>query len=138
MNYERLRAQLSTHEGRKLKPYVDTVGKVTIGVGRNLTDRGITDAECDLLLDNDIQFAELFAQSYDWYATLSEARQAVILDMEFNLGPTRFAGFKKMIAAIETKDWDGAAREMESSRWAEQVGGRAQHLAIMMRSGEWS
>ena len=31
------------NEGLRSKPYVDTVGKVTIGVGRNLTDRGLSE-----------------------------------------------------------------------------------------------
>ena len=49
-----LLAELGRDEGRRLKPYLNTVGKTTIGVGRNLTDIGISDGECDLLLEHDV------------------------------------------------------------------------------------
>ena len=137
MNIEKLKAQLIRHEGKRLKPYLDTVGKTTIGVGRNLTDRGITEEECGVLLENDIRLAELFAKAYDWYDGLDEARQAVVVDMQFNLGPGRFAGFKKMIDAIERRDWGEAADQMMDSTWAVQVGRRAITLSQMMRSGTW-
>ncbi|WP_232034153.1 glycoside hydrolase family protein [Mycoavidus cysteinexigens] len=41
-------------EGERFKPYFDTVGKITIGVGRNLTDGSVSQGECELLLQNDI------------------------------------------------------------------------------------
>jgi len=137
LNLDKLVAQLTKHEGKSLKPYVDTVGKVTIGVGRNLTDRGITEEECDLLLSTDIKIATLFCHAYDWFDTLDDVRQAVFADMIFNLGPTRFAGFKKMIAAVEQRNWQSAADHALDSQWAVQVGSRAIRLAQMLRTGEW-
>lgn len=139
MNLERLKAQLIRHEGKSLKVYEDTAKppRLTVGVGRNLSDRGISEDECALMLDNDIKMAELYAKGYEWYESLDEVRQAVVIDMQFNLGPTRFAGFKKMIEAIERKDWKEAATQMLDSAWSVQVGNRALRLAEMMRSGEW-
>lgn len=140
MNLERVKALLIRHEGFVPHAYQDSEGYWTIGVGRMIDKRlkgGITEEEAAYLLENDIKKAELYASIYDWYPTLDEVRQAVIIDMTFNLGPGRFYGFKKMIAAIAAKDWEEAAAQMLDSRWARQVGNRARHLAQMMRTGEW-
>lgn len=140
MNLERLKAQLIRHEGCVLHAYQDTEEFWTIGVGRLIDQKrggGITQEEAAYLLENDIKKAEVLASAYDWYPMLDEVRQAVVIDMMFNLGPGRFAGFKKMIAAIEAKDWKEAAEQMLDSKWAVQVGNRALRLAEMMRSGVW-
>lgn len=132
-NLQRL---LILHEGKKLKPYVDTVGKITIGVGRNLTDRGISEGECALLLSNDIDIVmKQFNNNFPNWKQFDDVRKLVILDMLFNLGLNRFLGFKNMIDALNTKDFNKAASEMLNSRWAEQVGDRAKRLSIMMRDG---
>ncbi len=137
MNLERLKAQITLHEGKRLKPYIDTVGKVTIGIGRNLTDRGITDEECQFLLEGDIKLVQIYAAAFSWYDDLDEVRQAVVLDMLFNMGPGRFAGFVKLISAIERRDWADAAFQMMDSTWAIQVGQRAIRLSEMMKTGKW-
>ncbi len=123
------KAQLKVDEGSRSKPYRDTVGKLTVGVGRNLDDVGLRDTEIDLLLSNDL---EMLFQSFD---NLSDSRKAVILNMAFNMGQQRLAGFLKFRAAVDAGDYDGASREMLSSVWASQVGNRAVRLATMMRQG---
>lgn len=124
------------HEGLVLKPYRCTAGKLTIGVGRNLEDVGITRGEAMLLLSNDIQSARSDAlNAFPWYSRLNHPRQAVVISMIFNLGLAGFQAFKKMIAAIEGEEFGKAADEMLSSRWAGQVGKRATELATMMRRG---
>lgn len=131
-----LKDQLILHEGMKLKPYQDTVGKTTIGVGRNLDDRGISMHEAMFLLDNDIQAVENDLDRHlPWWRSLSEARQLVLADMTFNLGIGRLLGFKNTLAAMQTGDYEAAARGMLASKWAGQVGKRAQRLARMMREG---
>ncbi len=128
---------LIKHEGLRLKPYRDTVGKLTIGVGRNLEDMGITKGEALYLLGNDINRVRLeLIKIIEWFLTLNAVRQNVLIDMVFNLGITRFKRFKKLIAAIEAQDWDRAAKEMLDSRWARQVGQRAVELAKMMEDGD--
>ena len=122
-------------EGLRLKPYTDTVGKLTIGVGRNLTDVGITEEEARYLLRNDIGRAETDARSFEWYAGLDAARQYVVMNMIFNMGLTRFRGFANTIKAIASGDYYDAARRMLQSKWAEQVGERAVRLAQTMRTG---
>ena len=127
---------LIKHEGLRLKPYRDTVGKLTIGVGRNLDDLGITRGEALYLLGNDINRVRLeLIKIIGWFLTLGTVRQNVLIDMVFNLGITRFKRFKKLIAAIERQDWDRAADEMLDSKWARQVGRRATELAQMMKDG---
>lgn len=136
MDRDRLKDQLFLHEGFEPKPYKDTVGKWTIGVGRNLDDVGITEVEARTLLDNDIHSAEAIASRViSSYHDLDEVRQRVVVDMAFNLGG-KLAHFKKAIAAIVAEDFDTAATEMLDSLWARQVGRRATRLSVMMRTGE--
>ena len=128
--------QLILHEGLKLKPYRCTAGKLTIGVGRNLDDKGISKEEALFLLRNDIATVTTQLQKYDWYISTDPVRRKVLIDMAVNLGVGGLLKFRKMIAALERGDYEGAADQMLDSRWAEQVGYRAVRLAEMMRSGE--
>jgi lysozyme len=136
MNRTVLKALLVKHEGLRLKPYTDTVGKVTIGVGRNLTDDGISEAEARMLLDDDITAAwSRLPSVVRCFGSLDDTRQHVLLDMAFNLGVDGLRHFVKMLAAIEARDFAKAADEMLASTWAKEVGDRATELAQMMRVG---
>ncbi len=135
--FHKLKEQLIKHEGLELEPYLDSVGVLTIGVGRNLQDNGISYDEAIFMLENDIKRAlEEIKSSFEWFEELNEVRQIVIANMVFNLGITRFSGFERTIEAIEEEDFTEAAREMMDSLWARQVGKRARQLAVMMESGE--
>lgn len=136
-NIDKLIEQLKLHEGVDHKPYVDTVGKLTIGVGRNLDDNGLRDNEIDFLLMNDIKDCMEEAMSFDWYSSLNNARKAVIINMLFNLGLPRFKKFEKFAEALSDMDYEDASSEMLDSRWAKQVGNRAKQLSEQMRTGEW-
>ncbi len=134
----RLQEMLIRHEGIRLKPYRDTVGKLTVGVGRNLDDVGITREEALMLLNNDIdKVRREVRRTFPWFASLNPVRQNVVLNMVFNLGLPRFRRFTKTIAAVKAKHWDEAARQMLDSRWAEQVGRRARELAEMIKTGRY-
>lgn len=126
---------LKRDEGLRLKPYRCTAGKLTIGYGRNLDDVGISEAEAETLLANDIAKVEREAERFHWYAGLNDARKAVVLNMLFNLGASSFKGFVNTIKAISAGDYDDAANRMLASKWAEQVGARAARLAQIMRTG---
>jgi lysozyme len=124
------------HEGLRLKPYKDTVGKLTIGVGRNLDDKGISKDEAMVMLENDLIEAEADANNLvPTFVVLSPNRKAVLIDMCLNMGRTRVAQFKQMLAAIGASNYEGAAAAMLDSLWAKQVPLRAQQLAAMMRTG---
>lgn len=128
---------IKRHEGEMLKPYVDTVGKVTIGVGRNLTDNGITADESDRLLEHDLQNSWDECAKYPWFLGLSETRKAACLDLQFNVGPTRFRGFVKFISAMAAQDFNAAAEELVDSNWYKQVGRRGHELEDLIRNQRW-
>ena len=118
-----------------LFPYQDTVGKWTIGVGRNLSDKGISPDEALMLLNRDIADAlDDVRHCVACYDQLSRPRQLVLLSMAFNLGRDRLDNFVKFLGAVERGNWEQAASEMLDSKWAVQVGTRATTLAHMMRT----
>ena len=128
--------QLILHEGLRLKPYRCTAGKLTIGVGRNLEDKGISHDEAMLLLRNDIAEVTVQLEQFDWFRALGPVRRKVLVDMAFNLGMAGLLGFQKMIEALKQGDYEAAADEMVYSRWYRQVGERGRRLERMMRTGE--
>jgi len=130
---EHLLNQLIMHEGMEAHAYQCSEGYWTIGVGRNIQTLGITKDEAMYLLANDLKRVEVELDSnVSWWRSLSEARQNVLLDMCFNLGISRFLQFKNFLAAIQDGRWEDGYREMLDSRWADQVGARAQRLAKAM------
>ena len=151
--------KLVAHEGLRLEVYQDTLGINTIGIGRNLEDRGITEQELsDLdipsiehvytygiteadavyLATNDVQIVEEeLLRAHSCVEQLDAVRQLIVVDMAFNMGVPRLCKFKMMWAAIHDKDYPTAAKEMLDSRWASQVKGRATKLANAMHNGEF-
>ena len=130
--------QLKRHEGVTRLPYVDTVGKTTIGCGRNLTDKGLRADEIEMLLQHDISDAEDDAKallSDVVFDGLTDVRKAVMVNMAFNLGLVRLRQFKTTIAAVKAGRYGEAAAGMRDSVWATQVKGRATELADLMEKG---
>lgn len=132
-----LRSMLMQDEGVRLKPYIDTRGKVTIGTGRCLDTTGITAQEAVYLLDNDILRARAASATFSWFPKLDPVRQDVVAAMVFNVGLEGFCAFKKLIAAVGGGNFDQAASEMLASTWASQVKGRAVRMAEMMKTGAY-
>lgn len=131
-----LRALLTRHEGYRRHPYRCTAGKLTIGVGRNLDDVGIDEDEARYLLEKDITRCVADLSTFQWFETLDRIRQRALIDMRFQLGPTRFRGFKKMIAALARKDYAAAAQEALDSQYGRQdAPARAKEIAAMLRTG---
>ena len=150
--------KLIQHEGLRLEVYQDTLGIDTIGIGRNLEDRGITEQELsDLgipsiehvyesvitevdavyLATNDVQIVETeLVRAHPCVDKLDSVRQLILMDMAFNMGVPRLCKFKNMWAAIHEEDFITAAKEMLDSRWANQVKSRATKLAHAMHHGE--
>lgn len=131
-----LNTMLRRDEGVKAHPYTDSVGILTIGVGRNLEDVGLRQDEIDYLLTNDIRVAMLDCKRLcDDFDALSDNRQRALINMAFNLGRSRLAGFKNMWAAIERGDFAEAASQALDSKWARQVGSRANRIADLLEKG---
>lgn len=148
MSMRSLRDMLIAHEGVRFEPYDDRTGKpllplgtlkgrLTIGVGRNLTDRGLSQREVNYLLDNDIARATRGAAKYPWFDQLNEPRQAVCISMVFNCGARGWSSFEKTHRCLAFGEFENAAVELLDSRYARTVGDRALHLAEMIRTGEW-
>lgn len=128
---------IKLHEGYSRTVYRCTAGRQTIGFGRNLDDVGISRHEAEWLLMRDIEGAIGSLRTEPYWLDLSDVRQAVLIDMVFNLGWAGFAKFARLRMALGRKDFDAAANEMRDSQWYKQVATRSQRLCVMMRSGLW-
>jgi len=128
---------LKRHEGLRLKPYLCTADKLTIGYGRNLESMGISLYEAEVMLVSDIERCYNELEVFEWFVSLDMVRQEAMVDLLFNLGLPRFLGFKKMIKHLSNKDYSQAAAELLNSRYAIQVGDRANELAYMLERGEY-
>jgi lysozyme len=117
------------NEGRMHLPYKDTVGKLTIGVGFNLTDVGLYDEEIDFILRMKLMLPLKIAT---WEA-LSKDQQLCLMDMYYNLGWPRLSKFKRMLKHIDDGKYDKAAEELLNSKYASQVGQRAKRNADLLR-----
>ena len=135
---------LKVHEGVETHAYRDTVGKMTIGVGRNIdadNGLGLSMQEVEYLLGNDIERVEQeLVGALPWTIDLlviDSPRFDALVDLCFNLGLPRFLNFVKALDACADEDWDRAADEFMDSRWAKQVGNRAIEITEMIRTGEY-
>jgi len=138
---------IKQNEGYRAKPYDDAtgkelksgdkiVGKITIGVGRNLSDRGLSNDEIEYLLKNDIVDAyydvvSVFGDVVEYYP---RNVMLVLVDMMFNLGLPRFMQFKKFIQAIKDFDYEKALYELENSRLCKQARNRCERNKTLLRS----
>lgn len=138
---ENLIKMLKRHEGAENFVYLCTENRYTIGVGRNVDNRGglgLSEDEIDYLLSNDIvRCIKEINKEYVWFGDLDEVRTEAVIDAFFCLGATRFRGFHKMIEAFERADYKEAATQLLDSRFAEQTGSRATELAKMIETGKY-
>lgn len=136
MIHEKLIAELERDEGMRLKPYRDSLGIETIGIGRNLRDVGLSKEEAYHLCNNDLDrvFAGL-DELLPWWRSLNEVRQRAVANLAFNMGVVRLFGFRKTLALLEAGDYESASVEVLASKWAQQVGERAGRISRMIRDG---
>ena len=137
-----LKSQLLREEGAESCAYQDSLGFWTIGVGRLIDSRkggGLSNDEIDFLLENDIKkITEQIHKFLPWVSKLNEPRQAVMLQMAFQMGIRGLLGFKRTLGSIEDGQFAEAADEMLQSEWAKQTPERANRLAQQMETGEWT
>ncbi len=144
---------VKANEGLRLAAYDDATGDsvpvggvcrgtLSIGFGHTGTDvfpgQVCTEAQADAWLHSDLNVASLAAASVvgsDVWPTLTDARQAALTDMAYNMGRHRFSGFINMLAAIRAEEWDQAGEEALKSKWAKQVPYRAAYDAFLIRTG---
>jgi lysozyme len=141
----KLRSDLTRDEELRLKPYRDTVGKLSIGIGRNLDDKGISEAEAEFMLGNDItEHLALLDKYLPWWTMLDEARQLALANLAFNLGvgPSveqplgKLLTFHDTLKALQNREYDVVANHLSVTLWAKQVGERATRIIAAMRNGE--
>lgn len=137
IDFNKFRERLIKEEGLELKPYVDSVGKLTIGIGRNLDDRGITEEEAYFLCRNDMAIAYRECKNnFKFFDDLPDDAQLVLADMCFNMGITKLKTFTKTMQLIEKHDFKAASVEMLDSLWARQVGKRAVELSEILKNAK--
>lgn len=136
MDREKLIDRLTCAEGYRDMPYTDTTGNTTIGIGHNLTAKGLTRKQINMILEDDIDEALDFVYDnfYLWFPCLDDVRQRVITEMVFNIG-SKILQFKIFLGAVATGQYEKAASAMLDSLWAKQVGNRAKKLSAMMLTG---
>lgn len=112
-------------------------GKVTIGWGYNIDDKGLPIDILQMLLDRTIQEARNdLSEHFPWTNELDNVRREVLVEMMFNLGLSTFSAFKSTLSAVEKGDYKLASLHMLDSLWAKQVGERAKKLAFKMEFGK--
>lgn len=133
MEIETIKKMIRSHEGLRLHPYKCTANKTTIGYGRNLSDRGITVEEAEYLMSNDIKncITQLDVL-LPWWKVQPEIIQMVLLDMCYNIGINGLLEFKRTLGYIRDCKYIEASSEMLKSKWAKQVGNRADKLSKMV------
>ena len=132
--------QLKRHEGIRTHAYQCTANMTTVGVGRNIDEDGglgLSIDEIEFLLENDIRRCKQELIALPWFPEIDSVRQDALINLCFNLGMTRLLGFKNALTAMSVGDYDLAADEFMDSRWAKQVGSRANEVCEMIRSGNY-
>ena len=130
-----LTEHLTEFEGLRLKPYHCTSGKLTIGIGRNLDDRGISVDEAMVMLQNDIRIVqEELTSMWSWVEDLPPRAKLVLYDLAFNMGVPALSNFQNMLKDLENENWEGAAKNLLDSKYAEQVGRRAIYNAHLLET----
>jgi lysozyme len=131
-----LEALVARHEGYRQHLYRCTSGKLTIGYGLNL-EAGLPEDEARLLMSYRLRkIRERLSRAFPWFDGLGQIRKDVLISMAYQMGLEGLFGFRKMLDAVEKKQWDRASYEMLDSRWAkEDTPERAKELSLMMKHG---
>lgn len=128
---------IKDHEGLRRTVYTCPAGKLTIGYGRNLEDNGLSVSECEYLLANDIYECEADLRRFPYWARLNDRQKAGLLNLRYNVGGAGYRSFKRMNAALEAENFEQAAAEVIQSKYAEQVGRRAQDIADLLQMDDY-
>ena len=134
--------QLKNEEGVKNHAYQDSLGYWTIGVGRLIDERKgglLYPDEIDYLLTNDIRRkTDGLNDALPWFHLLDEPRQAVLIQMAFQMGVKGLLAFSTTLSHVRVGRYAEAAVAMLESVWARQTPERAARLSKQMETGEWT
>jgi len=133
---ENIAKSLKKEEGFRAQGYECSMGFLSIGFGRNIsnTGPGITEAEAEMLLMNDIhRTLEECYKAFPFFENLSSERRSAVCQLVFQLGLTTFRKFHKTLRHLEDGEFDLAADELLRSRFAEQTPARAKRMAKLLR-----
>ena len=146
MIFQRLEAQVCRDEGFRAAPYLDTVGVATIGYGSiringrpvTLDDTPVSEPTAREMMRSELYESCINAQKmFTRFDRMSHVRQECLVNMAYNLGPTRLRGFKKLIAAAESMNYSEMAVQAKDSKWFDQVGQRAIRICNALETGVW-
>ena len=125
---------IKENEGYKSTVYTDTLGFDTIGYGFAIKDLELDEEVCDLILDKKLdKLIDATNKKFPFLRELPQDKCEVIFEMVYQLGLNGVSMFKKMLKALENKDYDKAAAEMLDSLWAKQTPDRAIKLSNQMK-----
>jgi len=128
VNRTEIRDLLIKHEGMVLTPYSDSLGHLTLGVGRALHLNPLTEEEAIYLLNNDIEkVIKQLDEHWIAWRSLPYKCQLVCVDMAFQLGIHGFLGFKRTRLLLEKGEFTKASEECLDSKWALQTPRRAEY-----------
>ena len=129
-----LMGMIKNHEGMKLEPYKDSLGKWTVGVGHLIGDgstlpdawnKKFSESEVMDLFKKDFDVHQAAASLIPGFSKLGEKAQGALTDMTFNMGPSWYKSWPNLMKSLGGGDIDGAVANLASSKWASQVGKRS-------------
>ena len=121
-------------EGYRAKVYKCTEGYDTIGYGFAIKDLELDEEVCDMILDKKLdKLIDATNNKFPFLRELPQDKCEVVFEMVYQLGLNGVSKFKKMLKALEDKDYDKASVEMLDSLWAKQTPNRAKKLSNQMK-----
>jgi lysozyme len=128
--------RLTAEEGVRRLPYKDTLGVLSIGVGRNLMSVGLRPDEIQLMLNNDIeQCITDLDLKLPWWRNMTDNRKMALCDMCFQLGINGLLLFKNMLTQMQVNRYDLACEAALDSTWAKQTPARANSVVSLILAG---
>lgn len=132
------------HEGIRHRPYKDSLGLWTVGVGHLIGDgkslppeynREFSNEEVMEMFEKDFQHHKQAAEKIPGYDNLNDKGQAALVDLTFNMGPAWYKKWPSFTRNLKEGDTEGAAKSLEDSKWYTQVGRRAPTIVSLIRQG---
>ena len=139
---------IKREEGYREMVYRCSEGYPSIGIGWKI---GTKDADLEYYkyMSVSVQVAELkcserifelraeLASKMPFFFLQTTPRQAMLISLAYQLGVSGLMGFKKMLKAIEDRDYAEAYIEGLDSLWAKQTPERAERQMLTMKHGTW-